>query len=120
MPKNPNILQKIEIPCSLELYSGLIIQGTTREISVRSLFLESQGFSLQGRDPPEIGEIGTLRLYLKRGHIIETVQIRGRILSVLAHGLGLSINFAGLDARQRRIVQHIMHTGSDVMPKVGL
>ncbi|PCH52282.1 MAG: hypothetical protein COC20_03775 [Cellvibrionales bacterium] len=111
-----NKSRNVRIRCSLELVGGMIMRGYTKDLSSKGLFMESQGFSLQGRTPPQSGDMGNLRLYFRRGRLIDSIQVRSRILNVVANGVGISTRFSDLNQKERRIIEHILTTGSDIIP----
>ena len=79
--------------------------------------MESQGFSLQGRAPPKFGDMGNLRLYFRRGNLVESIQARSRILNVVANGVGIATQFSELNQKERKIIDHMITTGSDIIPR---
>jgi PilZ domain-containing protein len=117
MFKRQNKRRNLRISCSLELSGGVLIRGYTKDISNAGVFMESQGFSLQGREPPKYGDMGNLRLYFRRGNLVESIQARSRILNVVANGVGIATQFSELNLKERRIIEYMISTGSDIIPR---
>ncbi|OOZ37886.1 hypothetical protein [Solemya velesiana gill symbiont] len=115
IPSDINIRtrKRIRVACSLDLISGLSLQGYTKEISLDGVFMESQGFSLMGRRPPQQGDSGAFTLYFKKRGQLCHIKMHCTLTNVVSNGLGLSINYSGLTRQDHELLMDILRRESD-------
>ncbi len=75
--------------------------------------MESQGFSLMGRNPPQPGDSGGFTLFYRRGSNLCHIKMQCMLTSVVSNGLGLNINYSGLTHQDQQMLMEILKRGSD-------
>ncbi|MEH6580203.1 MAG: PilZ domain-containing protein [Amphritea sp.] len=104
---------RIRLGCSVVLMSGIFMHGYTRELSVDGVSIQTQGFSLSGRQPPRPGESGVLTLHYRRAGKPQGVRVHCHLVRVVSCGLELNVTYSELSASDQEILKEIMESGSD-------
>ncbi|MES9875049.1 MAG: hypothetical protein ABW162_04965 [Candidatus Sedimenticola sp. PURPLELP] len=105
--------KRIRIACAVDLVSGLSLHGYTKELSLDGVFMESQGFSLMGRNPPQPGDSGVFTLFYKLRGKHCNIKMHCTLSNVISSGLGLNINYSGLTRQEHQLLMAILERGSD-------
>jgi hypothetical protein len=76
--------------------------------------MDSQYFSLDGRDPPTNGDTGIFTLYYQEKNLHQNLRIKCHVSHVLGNGVGLDLNCTGLTDREIEIIVQIMDKGATI------
>ena len=96
--------------------NGLLLPGHTRNMSGEGVFLETQTVS-RGRRQQSLkaGEFGILTLQYKLQGNPEALKVPCRIAYVSGDGLGIHLNISRLSAKERKIIEDILESGTGML-----
>lgn len=103
---------RIRIACTVELMSGVFMQGYTRVISVDCVSIDTHGFSLSGKQPPCPGESGVLALRYWRAGVLHELRVHCNLMQVVSCGLELTVTYSELTVPDQKTLQEILESGS--------
>lgn len=94
--------KEIRIACMLEVPGAVPLYGQTRELSEREASVQSPSLAAPGTRKPRTGEAGVLTLVFPgQPSQREALKIPCRVAHVIGNVVGLQLNAAALNSRQK-------------------
>ena len=104
----------VTLSCHLQLGSGVLVHGNTRDISQEGASVETQPLANHQQDiTPKAGDLGMLILrYTNRG-APDSMKIHCRVAHTQANRIGLYLFYSGLSELDKQNMDMILETASD-------
>ncbi|NNG13151.1 MAG: PilZ domain-containing protein [Halobacteria archaeon] len=108
--------QRIRLAGHLQLNSGLLVHGYTRNISREGVLLEIQPLQAhQQHLRPKAGDIGILILQCKKNDAPDTLKVGCRVMHTMANCIGVNILYSKLSLSDQQTLAMILESGSGVL-----
>ena len=97
----------IRTTCVLQFPSGITINGTTKDLSLDGVLIESSVSSNEQNDPA-VGDIGLLSLKFNKGDVENEIRVPCQARHLGANGIGLLIQFIKLKKDEQNLLRQII------------
>ena len=102
----------IRLACEVHFPSGVMIAGTTRNISSEGVEVEANSVSGSKDKTPTPGELGLLTLKFRRAGAPKSIMVQCQVVHILGNGLGLSARFSELSRPEQSMIGQLVDTGT--------
>ncbi len=104
---------RIRLACHLQLNTGQLLHGYTRDMSCDGVYLETQTRQThQQHLKPKVGDVGMLVLQYKNNGLPDTLKVGCRIMHTVANGMGVCIFYSRMSLTDQKSIGMIMESGS--------
>ena len=110
IPKALRNRTRVRIKCAFQTISGSLFSGTTRTLSIDSVFIECIPLSGPVISRPKINDMGMIKLFLMIDNNPASLNCRCRIINVYPDGLELDAQFAYLSKTELAQLENLIQT----------
>ena len=101
MERRSSARRVIRLACEVHFPSGVMIAGTTCNISSEGVEIEGNSVSGAQDKTPTTGEMGLLTLKFRMAGAPKSIMVQCQVVHILGNGLGLSARFSELSKPER-------------------
>ncbi len=109
MTERRNFVRKpMRVSCVVQFPSGITLDGSTKDLSLEGVLIESTSISSNNKDNPTVGDIGLLSLKFNKGGVENTIRVPCQARHLGANGFGLLIHFIKLKKDEQDLLRQVI------------
>ena len=106
--------KQVKLSCHLQLASGVLVHGVTRDISQEGVGMEAQPLpGNQQNMAPKVGDMALLILQYNTQVASDSMKIRCRVMYTQANRIGLHLFYSRMTTLDKHNLDKILETGSE-------